>query len=346
VSNSSCVVDVHTHVVPSTVPELDDQWWPQADLRADGTRTLLFRGGNRRKVDVVACDMSARLEDMAARGVDAQVLSVMPALSADLLTDPEAALQAATHVNDFLEQCVVEGAGHFQAWGTIPLSSPNCLEEVDRRLDGGRFSGFQVTTTGLARVLSLGLWGDIAERAAARDTWIFIHPHDESVAAAWSLERRLAVSGFGMTAHTAVSALSLMEQMHASVRPPRVLLAHGGGALPYSLPRLDRLWESTPARAELPETPSALARRLFYVDTAVHGERSLALAVAAMPEDRCLFGTDYPFAIQLEPDDVRGLALDERALRLVMGGNAREYGLASDPSSPHQHGRARGGACA
>jgi aminocarboxymuconate-semialdehyde decarboxylase len=184
-----------------------------------------------------------------------------------------------------------------------------------------------LTTTGVSRVLSAGRWRDVAERVADSDGWIFVHPHDESVAAAWSLDRRLVISGFAMTAHTGMTALALMAQLHGDSNPPRVVLAHGGGALPYSLPRLDELWEKTPARAELPERPSELARQFFYVDSAVHGTASLRLAIESMPHDRVLFGSDYPFAIQLEPQDLDavGLAPDLRERLLLR--NAVDCGL-------------------
>jgi aminocarboxymuconate-semialdehyde decarboxylase len=321
------VIDVHTHVVPSVLPELDDVWWPQADTRTGDVRTLVFRGGNRRKIDVVATDMPARLADMAGIGVGAQVLSVMPALSADLLHSDEAAAVAAEHVNDFLEQCVLDGGGQFQAFATLPAGADRCIAELEQRLAATAFAGVQLTTTGVSRLVETGLWRDVADRVAAADGWIFVHPHDESVAAAWNLERRLAISGIAMTAHTAMTALALMAQLHADPKPPRVLLAHGGGALPYNLARLDELWEKTPARTELPERPSEVARRLFYVDSAVHGTSSLQLAIESMPQDRVLFGSDYPFAIQLEPQDMDAVQLSPDRRERLMWRNAVECGL-------------------
>jgi aminocarboxymuconate-semialdehyde decarboxylase len=327
VTHRPMVVDVHTHVVPPSLPSLEDQWWPQADLRQDGVRTLVFPGGNRRKIDVVAEDMASRLADMAGRGVGAQVLSVMPALSADLLATAGAAEVAAAHVNDFLEQCVQEGGAQLQAFATLPAGSSGCVAELERRLASDAFVGVQLTTRGVAALLEAGLWRDVSQRVAASDGWVFVHPHDESIAAAWGLDRRLAVSGFGMTAHTGMTALALAAQLHADPLPPRVLLAHGGGALPYSLPRLDELWEKTPARAELPERPSELVRRLFHVDTAVHGASSLRLAIETMPPDRVLFGSDYPFAIQLEPQDVDAVQLTPEQRERVMWSNAVQCGL-------------------
>jgi predicted TIM-barrel fold metal-dependent hydrolase len=143
------VLDVHTHVVPSVLPELEDAWWPQADLRTVDSRTLVFPGGNRRRIDVVATDMSARLADMADIGVGAQVVSVMPGLSADLLRADAAAAVAATHVNDFLEQCVQEGAGQLEAFATLPVGADHCLVELDRRLAATGVVGVQLTTTGV-----------------------------------------------------------------------------------------------------------------------------------------------------------------------------------------------------
>jgi aminocarboxymuconate-semialdehyde decarboxylase len=83
----------------------------------------------------------------------------------------------------------------------------------------------------------------------------------------------------------------------------RVVLAHGGGALPALRGRLRHAHEAVAAaRARLTEPPDASIRR-FYFDTVTHDPRVLRDLVEFVGVDHMLLGTDHPFDMG-DPDPV------------------------------------------
>ncbi|HWG00482.1 MAG TPA: amidohydrolase family protein, partial [Trebonia sp.] len=109
-------------------------------------------------------------------------------------------------------------------------------------------------------------------------------------------------------------------------------LAHGGGTLPWLLPRLDRgeliKNPATPAG----RLPSALARSL-YSDSLTYDEQSLLLAVGRYGAGHVVLGTDYPFAAAETPPGavLRGLA-DQALADAVRSGNAQALLRQSAPA--------------
>jgi len=93
----------------------------------------------------------------------------------------------------------------------------------------------------------------------------------------------------------------------------RILLSHGGGALPWILPRMDFGW-SLGAKGRMTRPPSDLARQFWY-DTILYDPASLTFLSRAVGEDRLLVGSDYPFAIrQKQPGAFAGRALGADAV--------------------------------
>ena len=99
----------------------------------------------------------------------------------------------------------------------------------------------------------------------------------------------------------------------------RVLLAHGGGALPALRGRLAHEQAIHPPGRDV---RAAIAR--FLVDTVVHDVDVLRGLVEAFGADHVLLGADYPFDMGVErPAEIvraLGLAADDEAK--ILGGNA------------------------
>jgi aminocarboxymuconate-semialdehyde decarboxylase len=80
----------------------------------------------------------------------------------------------------------------------------------------------------------------------------------------------------------------------------RIVLAHGGGTLPWLLPRLDRLWEMSDDLRAAGRRPSEVARAL-YCDTLTFDARNLALILERFDPAHQVVGSDYPFTIREDP---------------------------------------------
>jgi aminocarboxymuconate-semialdehyde decarboxylase len=107
--------------------------------------------------------------------------------------------------------------------------------------------------------------------------------------------------------------------------PLNVLLAHGGGTLPWILPRLDRVWSRAPGlRDQLPIAPSRIAKRFSY-DTLVYDAANLQLLAQRVGFDRLVIGTDYPFVIAEDPpgEVARTCGFSETELDAILRENAR-----------------------
>jgi aminocarboxymuconate-semialdehyde decarboxylase len=77
----------------------------------------------------------------------------------------------------------------------------------------------------------------------------------------------------------------------------KIIAAHGGGALPYLIGRLDICHEKIPTcRARTDVAPQEYMRRI-YLDTVVFRQEALELAVSVAGPDNVLYGSDYPHNI-------------------------------------------------
>jgi aminocarboxymuconate-semialdehyde decarboxylase len=75
----------------------------------------------------------------------------------------------------------------------------------------------------------------------------------------------------------------------------RLVLAHGGGSLPFIAARMDHAYAVRPeCREAIHHRPSTYLRRMYF-DTITHGDEPLRFLIEAVGPDRVLLGTDYPY---------------------------------------------------
>ena len=108
----------------------------------------------------------------------------------------------------------------------------------------------------------------------------------------------------------------------------RICFAHGGGAFPFLLGRLENAWyQRSIARGSSMHPPSHYLDR-FSVDSAVFDERALRLLVETMGPHRVMLGSDYPFPLGEQDIGalVRGCGhLSDIERRMILGGNAASF---------------------
>jgi aminocarboxymuconate-semialdehyde decarboxylase len=75
----------------------------------------------------------------------------------------------------------------------------------------------------------------------------------------------------------------------------RIVLAHGGGYLPYQIGRLAHGYAvRTEPHVNRASSPRDLLRR-FYFDALTHDDKALAFLIGQVGADRVTLGTDAPF---------------------------------------------------
>lgn len=296
----SPVVDVHTHVVPSHIPadRRAGSLWPSI-VREGEDANVMIGGKLFRRIDSRCWDVPRRLADMREDGVDVHVLSPMPELLSHWL-EPEAAEALCEIMNADIARMVDEAPARFVGIGMV------CMQDVSRaarqleRIKARGFRGFEIGShINGTPVGSQSLW-PIYEAAEALDLTVFVHPlHPAGVDRIGAAGEYAAIAVFPL--ETALAAVSMLA--HGVLdRYPRlkVLLSHGGGALPWILPRLDQGRQiSAAVKQVMKDDPSSIARRFWY-DTIVYSEDTLRFMVETLGDRHIVVGSDYPFAIRQE----------------------------------------------
>ncbi len=308
----SLVVDVHTHAVPAHIPAdpRGGNLWP--GIARDGDDASVMIGGRVfRRIDSRCWDVERRLGDMREDGIDVQVLSPMPELLSHWF-EPEAGEALGEIINDDIARMIAAAPGRFAGIGMVCVQDvPRALKQMERIKALG-FHGFEIGThINGAPLGSQALWA-VYEAAEALDLTVFVHPlHPAGVERIGAAGEYAAVAAFPL--ETALAAVSLLAHGVLDRHPRlRVLLSHGGGALPWILPRLDQGYGISAAmRQAMRETPSMIARRFWY-DTIVYSENVLRFMAQEVGGDHIVVGSDYPFTIrQTRPGAFAARALGE-----------------------------------
>jgi aminocarboxymuconate-semialdehyde decarboxylase len=159
--------------------------------------------------------------------------------------------------------------------------------------------------------------------AEATGALIFIHPTTRGLGIP-ALDQHYLWNSVGNPLETTITAAHLAATGVLERHPGlKILLAHGGGALPALRGRLRRAHAvRAEARSGAPGGPGESLRRLWF-DSLTHDAGVLAGLVAWAGADRVVLGSDRPFDMGAD-DPVAGvrdlrLGTDEE---LILGGNA------------------------
>jgi aminocarboxymuconate-semialdehyde decarboxylase len=109
----------------------------------------------------------------------------------------------------------------------------------------------------------------------------------------------------GMPAETSLAICSMIfGGVFARFPKLRVAFAHGGGAFPFTIGRIEHAFHVRPDlcavdNRETPRSYLAIADRpaRFYVDSLVHDSDALKLLIKLFGARRVALGSDYPFPL-------------------------------------------------
>jgi len=167
----------------------------------------------------------------------------------------------------------------------------------------------------------LPFWETVAEL----DTVVFIHPV-HGVGGVMMKQFELW-NLYGNPSETGLTAASLIFGGVLERFPNlRILLAHGGGVIPYIIGRLDHGWQHRPAakKSIITRAPSTYLKQ-FYFDTIVFAPDALRFLIQLVGADHVVIGSDYPFDMGYErPRElVESLELPPEHAEKVFAANAK-----------------------
>jgi aminocarboxymuconate-semialdehyde decarboxylase len=318
------IVDVHRHVIVAemTARTVPPDWRPVVS-RDGGRHRLAFRGRDIASVTGEFTDVGVMLGEAAGAGVDRLLLS--PWISLVPAEADTATARAVCDVhNAALAALAAADRGRVSAVGAVVLQDPAlAARQIGELVTGYGLAGAEIPASAGGRYLGDDFFLPFWEAAEDAGALVFIHPTTRGLGVA-ALDGYYLWNSVGNPVETAIAAAH-MAMAGVLERCPRlrVLLAHGGGALPVVRGRLRRAFAVRPeARARTGSGPDAALRR-FYYDTVTHDHDLLADLVRYAGAGQVLLGSDRPFDMGSDDPvgEVRALGL-RAGEELVLGGNA------------------------
>ncbi|GLZ08148.1 amidohydrolase [Actinomadura sp. NBRC 104412] len=298
------MIDVHTHMLPEAVPDAPSDaaeraGWPVVEREGE-RRRVMQAGTVVRVLTPPAWDVSARLAEMDAVGVDVQVLMPIPFT---FLYDTDAKITGALAraQNDALAAIRAAHPGRFAALGTVPLQNPALAVAELRRIVGELgLAGVEIGTHVRDVPLHDPRFEPFFAAAEELSAAVFIHP-GRTLEPTRTAHNGLAF-GLARPVETALAAGSLVHGGVLTRHPGlRICLAHGGGCTPMLAGRWQQGWELLPRPEALADiAPRDLLARL-WVDTLTYDPDALALAARVFGTGRLVLGSDYPFTVAERP---------------------------------------------
>ena len=162
--------------------------------------------------------------------------------------------------NDVIASIVARHPTRFLGAGGLPLQAPDlAVKELERIVTTLRFPAVEIGGNVDGRDLDDASLDPVWTAAAALGVAVLVHPQAPILGdARFRKDNLTQVAGFPLE-----TALTMTRVIFGGVldRWPAIrwCFAHGGGAFPYILPRLDKGWQvADAARAAIPEPPEPL----------------------------------------------------------------------------------------
>jgi aminocarboxymuconate-semialdehyde decarboxylase len=327
----SAVIDVHTHC-------LTEAWFKLLQERGGPRYTVQQVRGGMRAIHLDGApfmtpvppmfDYDLRLSTMDEVGVDVGIVS---------LTCPncywggeEVSLQAARIMNDDMAAARTAHPDRLRWFASLPWQyADRSLAELERAVNAGA-SGVMVLANVDGRSLTEAAFEPIWRAIDARSLPVLVHPTAPPGVAAMDMTRFQLTASLGFTFDTSLAVARMIYDgffdRHSKLK---IIAAHGGGALPYLVSRMDQCYDNIPAcREKIAVRPSEYLPRIF-ADAVVFSPDVLALCVKIFGADNVLYGSDYPHTIGDMPGCLRRVNdLPDHVREKVRGQNAcRIFGL-------------------
>ncbi|WP_175639609.1 amidohydrolase family protein [Metabacillus schmidteae] len=295
--------DFHTHFIPEEVIDwIKDQ---RSIINASWEKK------NKDKEDFLSIDnkwafelkqeftnKSLYLKEQQNIGVDHSVVSPIPQL---FLYDfpSEITRELVSVYNTSLAKWSQNHSQQISALATVSLNHPETAAQDLRDAMNMGLKGAIIGPGLNGKLLSDLFFTPFWEEANKQKSIIFIHPllcEDQR------LNQRMMPNLIGVPWETTITATDfLLSGLLDTYNDVKILLAHGGGFLPYQIGRLNKGYEMWPLVSKNLQKEPIEYLKDFWYDSVLWNSTSLEYLANTVGEERIVPGSDFPFDLCERP---------------------------------------------
>jgi aminocarboxymuconate-semialdehyde decarboxylase len=265
-------------------------------------------------------EIQPRLDHMDETGIDIQVISpsIMQQCTYGMEADRAIALERSG--NDAVAETVARHRDRLVGLGSLPMQDvPLATAELERCIRELKLRGVIISSHVNGIELGDERLAPFWAKAEALGAVIFIHPAGSSDE---RMGRNRLMITIGQPLEEAFALSSLIYEGIIDRFPKlKIMIAHGGGYLPFYAGRHDQDYRNGRAPQLKGELSSYLPR--FFYDTVLFNPDMLEFLVSKVPSSHVMLASDYPFAEKQPVEYVRRASkIARRDQDAILGANA------------------------
>ena len=289
-------IDIHTHVALPEVLKLTKKikirgnkpgmqhWVPKASRAGHLTQSKYHQDA--------LLSPKLRLKDMDAMGIDIQVIG-MNLPTPTYWANSEIAQEVVRQCNNSIAEFVSQYPNRYIGIGSVPLQNQTLtIKEMDYLVSIG-LKGITIPSHVRSKDIGIKKFKKFWQKAEELQLPVYIHPrgftHDER------LKEYFLWNSIGQPLEEALAMASIIYEGILDDFPKlQIIIAHGGGYLPYYSGRTDKAYDTRlETRQNISNKPSAYFSK-FYYDTVIFDQNMLIPLIKKAGHTRVMLGSDYP----------------------------------------------------
>ena len=179
--------------------------------------------------------------------------------------------------------------------GPTPLQAPaRAVKELEYAVNDLGLRGVLIISNIRNRDLGERRFWKFWAKAEEMGVPVFIHPHGFSEPD--RLQKYFLSNTVGQPLEETLAMLSLIHEGVMEKHPKlKIVIAHGGGYLPYYVGRSDQAYRNGGEQAANISKPPSEYLRHFYYDSVIFDPAMLEFLVKKVGANKVMMGSDYPW---------------------------------------------------